>query len=180
MNWQLVYDIGSQETQQFLPFVYVGLGLLALALGLQLWARRRGQKSFMAIVTAIAAALAGGLGYGLGVWDQQRLAARLRSGNVLQVQGAVSAHQQWRQDVGSSSNSSARRYTNFETITVGGVAFIWSPGELQAAFSNAQTPPLALKDGLTLRVSYVEDVPGKAHERRILRLEVQGAGAALK
>lgn len=176
MNWQLVFDIGAQSTERFLPFVYIGLGLLAVAGGLRLWARRRKQGSFMAIMLAIAAVLVGGLGYGLNAWDHHRLVARLKSGDVLQTQGAATAHQKWRQDIGTSSNSSTRRYNHWETVTVGGVAFTWSPGEQQAAFSNAQTPPLALQDGLMLRISYVEDVAGQAHERRILRLEVQGGG----
>ena len=180
MDWQLIYEIGAEGVERFLPFVYIGLGLLAVAAALHFWARRRGQRSFMAILIAIAAVLVGGLVYGLSVWDHQRLVARLKSGDVLQAQGAVTAHQKWRQDAGTSSGSSARRYNHWETITVGGVAFTWSPGEQQAAFSNAQTPPLALQDGLMLRIHYVEDVAGQAHERRILRLEVQGGAAASK
>lgn len=47
MNWKLIYDIGAEGAERFLPFVYIGLGLLAVAAGLQLWARRRKQRSFM-------------------------------------------------------------------------------------------------------------------------------------
>jgi len=177
MNWHAVYEIdASGEGTQFIPFIYMGLALLAVALILQWWARRRGQRSSVARFLLIGAVLVGVLGYGVNTWDQDRLARQLAAGEARVVEGPVVAHQIWREDVTKPRKDSTRRYHRWETITVGGVQFIWSPGAQEAAFTNAQTPAVDFHDGLQVRVAYVEDVPDQAHQRRILRLETADVG----
>ncbi|MBX3679936.1 MAG: hypothetical protein KF710_07135 [Rhodocyclaceae bacterium] len=172
MNWQTVYQIdGSGDGSSFLPFLYVGLGALLLALVLYLRARAAKRGRGTPTVVAIFGVLVAGLGYGMNTWDQGRLARMLASGEVLSVEGPVSAHQVWREDITNPKKDIGRRYRTWETITVGTTSFIWSPGAVEPAFTNAQLPPVAFRDGLMVRVTYVEDVAGEAHQRRILRLE---------
>ena len=177
MNWTVVYEIDrSGAGTQFTPFVYMGLGVLAVALILHLRARRHGQRSSVARFLLIGGALIGVLGYGVNTWDQDRLAKQLAAGDAQAVEGPVVAHQIWREDVTNPGKDTARRYRRWETITVGGVQFIWHPGAQEPAFTNAQTPAVDFHDGLYVRLAYVEDVPGQAHQRRILRLETAEAG----
>lgn len=71
MNWNAVYEIDrSGAGTQFIPFVYMGLGLLAVALILHLWARRHGRRSAVARFLVIGGVLIGALGYGVNTWDQ--------------------------------------------------------------------------------------------------------------
>lgn len=171
MNWQPVFDVSRPGAAEFHGYVLFGLALLAVAGGFWLRARRRGERSGTARVLALFALLIAALGYGVNTWDRNRLADHLVAGRVLTVEGPVFAHAQWREDITHPGQGSTRRFQNWERIVVGGVTFIWSPGAHQAAFTNAQTPPLALRDGLWLRVTWVEDAPDEATQRRIVKLE---------
>jgi hypothetical protein len=172
MNWQTVYDVGSVGESDFIWFIYIALAPLALALLLQIraWLQKRG--SFFAKILAVFAMLIAGLGYGMNIWDHNRLAAKLADGDVLKVAGPVIGHQIWKEDVTNIKRDIGRSYNHWETINVGGVAFIWAPGALEAAFTNAKPTVVDLRDGLVVRIHYIEDVPGQAHQRRIVRLEV--------
>jgi len=177
MNWQLAYEIDHGGTgAQFYGFVLMGCVVLAVAAGIHLWARRRRRRSGIARVLAFGGALIGVLGYGVNTWDQRRLAVALDDGSAQVVEGPVVAHQIWREDVTNPKTDTSRRFRRWQTITVGGVRFIWSPGAQEAAFTNAQTPTVNFHDGLFVRIAYVEDVAGEAHQRRILRLETAEAG----
>ncbi|WP_374336848.1 hypothetical protein [Methyloversatilis sp.] len=171
MNWQPVYDVSGQGAPDFDGYVLFGLALLAVAGGFWLRARRLGARSGTARVLAIFALLVAALGYGVNTWDRNRLASHLAAGRVLTVEGPVFAHAQWREDITYPGQGGPRRYQNWERIVVGGITFIWAPGAHEAAFTNAQTPPLALRDGLWLRVTWVEDAPDEATQRRIVKLE---------
>ena len=172
MNWRLVYDVRNMGAADFIPFIYAGLAILALALVFHLWARRKGERSGTARILAGMGFLVGVLGYGINTWDQRRLAAHLEEGSVLRVEGPVTDHQIWREDVTDIRRDIGRRYNRWETIIVLGVRFTWTPGAQEPAFTNAMTPPLDFMDGTPLRIAYVEDVPDDAHQRRIVRLEV--------
>jgi hypothetical protein len=176
MNWHTVYDIGSAGNGDFTHFLLAGGAFLVLALVFHLVARRRGQRSTTAKILLAFGLIVGGLGYGVNTWDHNRLAGKLAAVEVLQVEGPVSEHQRWRQDI-TRPRDSSRKYQNWETMIVGGVRFTWAPGADEPAFTNAQEPPLAIADGLPLRVSYVEDIADQAHQRRIVRLEVGDAPA---
>lgn len=171
MNWQPVYDVSGPGAPEFHGYVLFGLALLAVAGGFWLRARRRGESSGTARVIALFALLIAALGYGVNTWDRKRLAEHLVAGRVLTVEGPVFAHAQWREDITRPGQGSVRRFQNWERIVVGGVPFIWLPGAHQASFTNVQTPPLALRDGLWLRVTWVEDAPDEATQRRIVKLE---------
>lgn len=177
MNWRLVYDIRGPQAADFTPYIYAGLAILALALVFHLWARRKGERSGTARILAAMAFVVGGLGYGINRWDQDRLTARLEEGRVLRVEGPASGHQSWREDITDTRRDIGRRYKHWETVIVDGVRFTWAPGAQEPAFTNALTPPLAFPDGTPLRITYVEDVAGEAHQRRILRLEMGDAPA---
>ena len=177
MNWQTVYDISTHDATEFIGFVYAGLALLAIAACFHFWARRRGQRSGTARIIAVFALVVGVLGYGVNTWDQGRLSDKLASGEILQVSGPLSGHALWRQDVTDIRRDSSRRYRQWESVTVDGVRFLWSPGAEAPAFTNALSPPIAFHDGMPVRISYVEDVAGDDQQRRILRLEIGDGGS---
>ncbi|MCB1922484.1 MAG: hypothetical protein KDJ27_01840 [Gammaproteobacteria bacterium] len=172
MEWHLAYEIDrSGSGEQFYGFILMGLVLAIIAIALHLRARRHGEQSAAARMIGVGAVLVGVLGYGVNAWDQRRLADLLDGGAALTVEGPVSAHQIWREDVTNPKTDSARRFRKWETVTVSGVAFIWHPGAREAAFTNAQSPTITFRDGLMVRIAYVEDVANAAHQRRILRVE---------
>jgi len=171
MKWRVLYDIAGNGRTDFTPFLYVAGAMLMLALLFQLRAHRRRQTSGSAKVIAIFATLIGGLGYGINTWDQQRLIGRLSGGDYLIAEGLIANHQLWEQELARGKDS-RRRYQRWEIVYVAGIAFIWSPGAQEPAFTNAQQPPIDIRDGMPVRISYVEDVAGEAHQRRILRWEV--------
>ncbi|WP_018413301.1 hypothetical protein [Methyloversatilis thermotolerans] len=173
MNWQTVYDISGDGARDFSGYLIAGAGVLALAAVFALRARRRGERSGTARVLALFALVIAGLGYGVNSWDQNRLTAALETGAVQQVAGAIRHHAVWREDVtpAGSGPGATRHYRNWERISVGGVDFIWTPGADQAGFTHAPSPPLDIRDGLWLRVTYVEDAPDEATQRRIVKLE---------
>lgn len=175
MNWRTVYDISTAGDYEYIGFVLFGLGVLVLATGFWLWARRRGERSPTSRVLALAAVLIAGLGYGINTWDQHRLAGELAAGKVQTVEGPVSAHVKWRQDITNVRSDTQRRYRNWERVVVGGVTFIWEPGAMQPGFTNALSPPLDLQDGVWLRLTWVEDVPDEPSQRRIVKLDLGDA-----
>ena len=177
MDWQTVWDIRNTSPADFLPFVYMGGAMLAVAAGFALFARSRGRRSQTARVIALFAVLLAGLGYGINTWDRNRLLAHLEKGEVQVIEGMVTGHQVWRQDAARSS-SGQRRYNTWETIYVAGVQFTWTPGAEEPAFTNRAPGNLPFQDGMVVRVHWVEDVEGEAHQRRIVWLEAAGDAAS--
>lgn len=169
MNWQLLYQLAPPRWSDFGADLGLGALLAVLAAVLALWARRRGRVSMPARMLGLMAAAVVGLGWGLNTWDQQRLARRLDAGEVQWVQGLVQHHACWQDWVADAKGHGGRR-RDWERISVAGVDFIWQPGDARPGFSGRDVEPL-LQDGLWLRIAYVEDVAGEAHQRRILRME---------
>ncbi|MBP6900692.1 MAG: hypothetical protein KBC73_11415 [Burkholderiaceae bacterium] len=169
MNWQPLYQLALPRWSDFGTDLALGALLAVLALGLALWARRRGRVSMPARMLALMAAVVIGLGWGANTWDQQRLARRLAAGEVQWVQGLVQHHACWQDWVADAKGHGGRR-RDWERISVAGIDFIWQPGEARPGYSRRDGEPL-LHDGLWLRIAYVEDAAGEARQRRILRLE---------
>lgn len=116
-----------------------------------------------------------------GLWRQylgSRLVNHLNRGEILQIQGAIDSHQIWREDVTSVEHDIGRRYNKWERIRVNGVGFVSAPGAVEPVFTNAQSPPVELRDGMLVRISYVENIPEQEHQRRIVRFEVTGEAAS--
>jgi len=172
MNWQTIFEVSRPGLLDQRGDLFIAAALAAVGLIFYLRARRLKERSVVAMAMAVFACVVLVFACGVGTWDRWRLANRLAEGSVMQVQGMVTGHAVWRDEVSRAPGETMRRYNHWERVEVGGVSFIWTPGAHEAAFTNAQTPPLQIQDGLTMRIAYVEDVPGQAHQRRIVRLEV--------
>lgn len=172
MNWQTIFEVSRPGLLDLRGDLYIAAALAAVGLIFYLRARKQKQRSMVAIAMTVFACVVLVFAYGVGTWDRWRLANRLAEGSPLQAQGLVTGHAVWRDEVSRAPGETLRRFNHWERVEVGGVSFIWTPGAHEAGFTNAQTPALQIQDGLLMRIAYVEDVAGEAHQRRILRLEV--------
>jgi hypothetical protein len=170
VNWELVWDVRHSGSGDAAIGVVIAGAIFTAALASVWYARRRRQRALLGYFLFVMA-LVVVLAVGVTAWDQHRLAARLERGEVQTVEGFVSGHQIWRQARARSAGET-QRFDTWETITVGGVQFTWSHDTGQAAFANGGTRAVAFRDGLPARVRWVEDVPGQAHQRRIVSLEI--------
>ncbi len=170
MNWELVWDIRQVGNDDMYIGLAIAWAIFLAALGNFRVARRKQQRSVIGSFLLVMA-LVVLLGVGITEWDRHRLAGRLERGEVQTVEGFVSGHQIWRQERARSAGES-QRFNTWETITVGGVQFTWGTDVGEAAFTNGGANKVDLRDGLPARVRWVEDVPGEAHQRRIVSLEI--------
>ncbi len=143
---------------------------LLLLFGALAWVRHRqrqgrsgalgGFVALTALLTASGAALA---------WaDRERLLAALQVGAMHSVEGPLLGHgiEELARYDGLRQRSQRSEWEYFQ---VSGVGFSFRRNGLAAGFRNEAR--VALRDGDWLRVSYVEDEPGLASSRRILRLQ---------
>ena len=170
MNWELVWDIRRAGNGDILIGLAIAGAIFLVALSTFWLARRKQQRpvigSFLFVMALVVL-----LGLGITTWDRHRLAELLQRGEVQTVEGFVTGHQIWRQARARSAGES-QRFNTWETITVGGVQFTWAPDAGEAAFTNRGASKVEFRDGLPARVRWVEDIPGEAHQRRIVSLEV--------
>lgn len=164
----LLFDLlqSSPPNTGLLALCAAGLGLALLAW----WRRgRRGQATgtprFFAAALALVVA-----GCCVSLWDHHRLGVALRLGQVQVVEGLLQSHAVQHR---ARYNPSSKRYDRSvaESFYVGDVAFGFVRDGSVPGFTNSGDSPLALANGETLRVHYVEDTPGDFASRRILRLE---------
>ena len=169
MQTELVYDITQQDSSE-IYWLIAAAGLFAVLLAAWWYRRRQGRAprvhGFFVVMIGLAA-----LAVAATVWDERRLVARLQTGDVAVAEGPVQAYALQQTAV---YNTSSKRYdrATWESFDVGGTAFIYRrSGGGGAGFSNGTEPPLAISDGVLLRLHYVEDVEGDRNQRRILRVE---------
>jgi hypothetical protein len=171
-NFLATYDTLYDLAQQGPPNTgWLAISAVALVVTLVvLWRRhRRAQKLGNPRWFAGACALML-LVTGLSVWDHHRLDAALREGRTLVVEGELLSHGVQHR---ATWNSSSKRYDRSiaESFYVGAVPFGFIRDASVAGYTNSGDEPLSFTPGETLRVHYVEDVPGEFDSRRILRLE---------
>lgn len=147
---------------------------LVLALGTIAWRRRAGRAVGVAGFFAVAFGVVLGV-TGLSVWDHHRLRVALHEGSVRVAEGVLQSHTVQHR---AHYNFSSKRYDRSiaESFYVGPVAFGFIRDGSVAGFTNSGDRPLALVNGETLRLHYVEDAPGDFASRRIVRLERRRGG----
>lgn len=162
-SYQLIYDFGNDVTMNcWWPaaiLLAVALGMAMLRRARQAWAMR------LAIVALLAASTAAAL----PCWQKQRMLAALRHRQVKVVEGALRGY--WNRPA-ESEVGGKREWLLWENFTVDGVLFGYYRGQSQPGFSNAAKPNVEFKDGMQLRIAYLEDDAGELNRRRILRLEI--------
>lgn len=175
-SYDTLYDLaqaGPPNTGWLAASAVVLVATLAV-----LWLRQRraqqlGNPRWLAGASALMV-----LVMGLSVWDHQRLSEALREGRTLVVEGELQSYGVQHR---ATWNSSSKRYDRSiaESFYVGAVPFGFIRDASVAGYTNSGDEPLAFTPGETLRVHYVEDVPGEFDSRRILKLErLRWTGAA--
>ena len=169
MHAEMIYDITRQG---FADWPWLAAAGCALLLAIAAWWRQRRLKRpaglqafFIAMAGVATLAIAGTW------WDEQRLVSHLQTGQARVAEGEVQAYALQHTAV---YNTQSKRYdrSTWESFRVGGTAFIYRlGGGAGAGFHNGTEPPMAITDGLRLRLHYVEDVEGDRSQRRIVRVE---------
>lgn len=183
-DWKLIYDIADDRD----PGPKIALGLvLTCAAGVVFWflrAQRRGEDVTPALFFAFMTALIFVFASLLPALERRRLLAADAEGRVQRVEGVVSGYRLWEQQ--ASGNGQVRAVnpsgsaTQWEALTVGGVSFQFLAHCYEREMERRGVAPVAFRDGLRLRLTYVGDNAGEPKDRRMVRLEWadDGAGAA--
>ncbi|WP_341675578.1 hypothetical protein [Niveibacterium sp. SC-1] len=170
MQYETLYDLAAVGYRDWQGWALAAaLFLLAAAF---LWrARRRGTHSPTARVIAFFGLVTFAVGGCLTLWDYQRLTQALRDGTTLVAEGPVKGH--WTREVEHYDPDAIHPYSyrTWESFSVAGVTFGYWQDHSRAGFQNSEETPLAIQDGMQVRIRFVEDVDGEPEERRILRLE---------
>jgi len=163
MNYQLVYDA---ITTSDAPRSAYGLGLVALAL-FSIWAawlKTRGHALhagiwFLGIIVLVLFAI------GIGSQVEQRYLANRTDTRT--IEGPIMGHWKDRVRRAGSNNS----YWEWEGFYVQNVPFSYTRNLEQNYFHNAGSRSLELKDGMRVRVTYIEEQQDGKPRNHILRFE---------
>jgi hypothetical protein len=163
MNFELVYDA---VTTSDAPRSAFGLGLVALVITAvwSLWLKRRRQAlhagvKFLAFIVVVLMAV----GIGSKV-EQSYLAARTDSRTV---QGPLTGL--WTERVRRSGSQNS--YWEWEGFRVQDVPFSYARNVEQNYFHNGGSRSIDLREGLVVRLTYIEDRDGDKIRNHILRIE---------
>jgi hypothetical protein len=171
MKYELIYDVATTSQAPRAAFV-LGLSALAVAALWSGWLKVRGLPLHSgAALAGVVAAIFLLLGLGLA-YEQRRLATRT---DVRTIGGAVTGH--WTKRVRRAGSNSS--YWEWEGFCVGGVAFAYARNLEQNYFHNGGgAHALDLREGMVLRLRYIEENEQGKTRNHILRLErrVDGAG----
>lgn len=162
-NPALIYDALTMSTAPQGAFTLAGL-LAAAALASWLWHHLRRQSGraltgWFVAASVVFTLVAAGL-----VWEQRTVADPAR---WQQVQGPV--HGVWEDRVRRAGND--RGYWNWQGFSVGDVAFAYVRNSDGNFFNNAGPHRVELRDGVALRVHYIERNELGERHRHIVRIE---------
>ncbi|MBT2188737.1 hypothetical protein [Sphingobium nicotianae] len=179
----LVFDAANARFDQ-----YVLLLIPAAALLVTLFNAMRGRRKWALIMGGVTTLLFL-IAFVLPVADYRHVRAALTDGSAKTIEGVISQHKRettksWtgssRAAGGVSSFSSYTTHTS-EQFFVGRTWFWLCVGGFPsgASFTNAKDPPLPLRDGMRVRVTYFND-PWNGEETRILKFEIDESPAGAK
>lgn len=170
-DWQQIFDLADPRS----PDGRIALGI-AIAVGLVAgiwygWAVAEGGETGVAYVLGVIAAGILLVGVLVPAWDARRTLAAVRDGSARKVEGPVSRHRRWQQGSSSSTPLESGNASNRESITVGGVNFEFMAGEYEIAMERRGLSPVAMHDGMWLRIVWRDRGKGAPRERHIATLE---------
>ncbi len=163
MKYELVFDVATTSEAPRYAFLLAVIALAA-AMAWLVWLRSRdmpmrvGIKLLIAL-TVLLFLLGGGL-----LLEQRQLAART---DARTVEGAITGL--WTKFVRRSGTP--RSYWEWEGFSVDGVPFAYLRNLEQNFFHNARSRALELRDGMRLRLRYIEERDGETVRNQILRVE---------
>ena len=163
MNFELVYDVAttSEAPRSALLLGLAATAILAVWYG---WLKLRGLPigngtKFLGVVALLLLLLS------LGTWyEQRRLADRRDTRNA---EGPVVSH--WTKRVRRPGNTIS--YWEWEGFSIQGVAFAYARNLEQNYFHNAGKSSIDLRDGMHLKLRYIEERDGDQIRNQILRVE---------
>jgi hypothetical protein len=163
MNPQLVYDAATMSrTPQSVALVAAGLAVVAA--GLWLWKRWRGHGSAVLTGWFTAAAL---LMAAVSVASEVERRQIAGHPDIRVAEGPVVHPSEWRTRRAGKDVA----YTRWQGFWIGEVGFSYALNVGTNYFNNSAPQALDLREGLLLRVHYVEERDGTAVVRHIVRVE---------
>ena len=163
MRFELVYDVGTTSEAPRYALLLAILALIATMAWL-IWLRGRDQPMGIGIKLLIGlTVILFVLGVGL-IYEQRRLASRT---DARTVEGPIAGL--WTKSVRRSGRPIS--YWEWEGFSVEGVAFAYVRNLEQNFFHNAGARALELRDGVRLRLRYIEERDGENVRNQILRVE---------
>ncbi|HMV21863.1 MAG: hypothetical protein JNK96_10605 [Betaproteobacteria bacterium] len=173
-DWQLIFDLSDPRT----PDRKIALGVaLAVGLAAAIWywrAVKTGGETVPAFVLGFIAAAIVFVGVLVPAWDARQTLAAMRDGSARQVEGPVTRHRRWQERTGTGTAkplAATGDTSNREAITVGGVEFEFMAGEYEIAMEQRGLTPVALHEGMWLRIVWRDRGDGAPKDRQIARME---------
>lgn len=163
----LIYDAATMSTtpQSALTFTLL---LAAAAVGNWAWARWRGHGGGTLVRFFAAGSLLFAGVTGATVYEQRLIVQAAASGQLKVVQGPL--HSLWEDRVLRAGGKND--YARWQGFRIGESAFSYCRNTETNYFNNAGSSTLELREGMQLRLHYLEHGSGDALRRDIVRVEL--------
>jgi hypothetical protein len=180
LGMTLVFDAATVPFSGYIMLLVPAATLLVMFYNLV----RGGQRKWVFIMGGVTVFLFL-MFFVLPLADFYHVKAALADGSARTVDGIISMHKRetTKRWTGSARGVGVTSYSSYTTSTseqfyVGQQWFWLRVGGMpsNASFTNAKDPPLPLRDGTRVRVTFFED-PWNGNETRILRLEIDEVSA---
>jgi hypothetical protein len=163
MNFELVYDAVTTSEAPRSAFG-LSLALLVIVVAWTAWLTSRGKAlhagvKFLAFIVVVLMAVA------IGSKVEQRYLASRTDFHI--VQGPLSGH--WTERVRRSGSQNS--YWEWEGFRVQDVPFSYARNVEQNYFHNGGSHSIDFREGLVLRLKYIEERDGDKIRNHILRIE---------
>jgi hypothetical protein len=165
MSYELVYDVATTSQAPRVALTFAAAAV-ALTLVWGVWLRVRGVPlttgvKFAAGVAALLVVIAV-----LTFVEQRHIASRA---DARTIEGPVTGL--WTKDERERRADGSWSTWQWEGFTVGGVAFVYARNVEQNYFHNGGPTAIALRDGMRVRLRYVDERDGDAVRHQIVRVE---------
>ena len=184
MYYRTIYDITSEPPFD-IEMVWLSGGFILLGI---IWRQVQRAKDRKRIdppkrtglttpnLLIIFGSLIAVIGIGLMGWDTWRLKNAISNGEAQVVEGPI---QSWGMERVRTANTKKIEYRTYERFYVGdSILFGYYLDVGQAGFHNGKNPPIAFKDGMLVRATYLF-ADGMDDQPRIVKLEVSDASGPI-
>lgn len=171
MNYQLIYSVAEHSNAPMTAAVFgAGLGAVALISAAVVW--NRGGKIGTGVKFFIIASTLMLIISVMSVVEKRVIASKTQTEGKV-AEGAVVQHWTSWERSASSSNS----YWYYEGFYVNGVHFSYTTNLSNNYFNNSGPRKVDIKDGMRVRVHYLEEASGEKKRNQITRFEIAEGGA---
>jgi hypothetical protein len=165
-SWKPLYDLRLNDPSYPLVFVVIGCVLALIAV---VWFLR--SRGFMPLMLGGAALIMLVFGVIYPAWERGQVLARLAQGRVQRVEGPVTDYRALASERYRRSISEMAHYDRWERFSVGGEEFTFAAGRFDRSMQQRGETPIAFRDGLQLRIAWVDLEFASLRERVIATID---------